>query len=184
MKYTNQFRILTNVLIYFSLIILTIFSDYLLHLIDMVWVGRYLGPVGTLLILLSFTYSLRKRKFINFGAPKGFLKNHEVLGWFGTLLILIHGGIHFNAVIPWLALIAMLVVVASGLTGKYLLKSVQKDIQNQKRIENSGGRDDEKFFLYSLMVDVMKKWRSIHMPITMVFIGFALIHIITVILFW
>ncbi|HEY8904655.1 MAG TPA: hypothetical protein VIM63_01315, partial [Rhodoferax sp.] len=39
----------------------TFSGDYLLHRLNLVWVGRYLGILGTLLIISSFYYSLRKR---------------------------------------------------------------------------------------------------------------------------
>ena len=35
-----------------------------LHVYDAVWKGRYLGIVGTLLIICAFWYSLRKRKLV------------------------------------------------------------------------------------------------------------------------
>ena len=34
-------------------------GDYLLHRLNLVWVGRYLGIPGTLLIIGSLYYSLR-----------------------------------------------------------------------------------------------------------------------------
>ena len=40
----------------------TIVLDYALHRAGLVWIGRYLGPVGTGLIVVSFVYSLRKRR--------------------------------------------------------------------------------------------------------------------------
>ena len=43
--------------------------DAVLHLLDAVWIGRYLGIPGTLLIIGSFGYSLRKRKLITSGSP-------------------------------------------------------------------------------------------------------------------
>ena len=42
----------------------TLAGDFLLHRLDLVWVGRYLGIPGTLLIIASLVYSLRKRKVI------------------------------------------------------------------------------------------------------------------------
>jgi hypothetical protein len=47
-----------------SLILATLLADALLHHFDLVWVGRWLGIPGTLLILLAFLYSMRKRKLI------------------------------------------------------------------------------------------------------------------------
>ena len=49
---------------YFRLVVLaavTLFIDLILHLTDLVWIGRYLGIPGVILILLSFGHSLRKR---------------------------------------------------------------------------------------------------------------------------
>jgi hypothetical protein len=42
----------------------TLAGDYALHRFNLVWVGRYLGIPGTILIILSLVYSLRKRKYI------------------------------------------------------------------------------------------------------------------------
>ena len=38
--------------------------DALLHLFDLVWVGRYLSIPGTILILLSFFYSISSGPWI------------------------------------------------------------------------------------------------------------------------
>ncbi|MBY0465808.1 MAG: hypothetical protein K2W33_12785, partial [Burkholderiales bacterium] len=43
------------------LAVATLAGDYLLHRLNLVWVGRYLGIPGTLLIIGSLIYSLRKR---------------------------------------------------------------------------------------------------------------------------
>jgi hypothetical protein len=45
----------------------TLAGDYLLHRLNLVWVGRYMGIPGTILIIGSLVYSLRKRKFITTG---------------------------------------------------------------------------------------------------------------------
>ncbi len=39
--------------------------DALLHLVGAVWIGRYLGIPGSILIMASTRYSLRKRKIIS-----------------------------------------------------------------------------------------------------------------------
>lgn len=181
-------KIIPSAFVFLSLIISAILIDFLLHLAGLVWVGRYLGIVGTFVIITSFIYSLRKRKIIKSGSPKRLLQNHELQGWIGALFILVHGGIHFNAVIPWLALFAMVIVVASGLTGKYLLKQAKerlKDKEAELVKQNKSQEEIEKELLYSsLLVDTMQKWRKVHMPLTMIFIAFALIHIIITLLMW
>ncbi len=95
--------------------------EALLHGLNGVWLGRYLGIPGVLLIIGSSGYSLRKRRIITFGNPVRLLRLHEYLGWAGSLLILVHTGVHFNAALGWLAVLAMLVNIASGLSGKFLL---------------------------------------------------------------
>lgn len=181
-------KIIPSVFVFLLLILSAILIDFLLHLAGLVWVGRYLGIVGTIVIITSFIYSLRKRKIIKSGSPKRLLQNHELQGWVGALFIIVHGGIHFNAVIPWLALFAMVVVVASGLTGKYLLKQAKERLKDKEADlvkQNKSTEEIEKELLYSsLLVDTMQKWRKVHMPLTMIFIAFALIHIIITLLLW
>jgi len=164
---------------YFGLIAATILLDFALHKAGLLWIGSYLGPLGTALIALSFLYSLRKRKKISFGAPKKLLELHETLAWVGSLLILVHAGIHLNAIIPWLAIVAMLVVVASGFTGSILVKQATETL---KAKQASGGEDNTT--LDAMTLDLMKKWRVVHMPINAVFVSLFAIHLVTVVLFW
>ncbi|MBP1682593.1 MAG: hypothetical protein H6Q27_156 [Ignavibacteriaceae bacterium] len=181
-------KIVPSIILFISLLVLTVLIDYLLHLSGFVWVGRYLGIVGTLIIISSFIYSLRKRKIIKISTPKQLLQNHELFGWSGALMILVHGGIHFNAIIPWLALFAMVIVVASGLTGKYLLKEANKSLKDKqielKSINLSPNEIEKELFYSSLLVDTMQKWRKVHMPLTMIFAALALLHIIITLLLW
>ena len=86
-----------------ALLLATLIVDAGLHLIDAVWVGRYLGIPGVLLIAASFGHSLRKRGVIHGGDPVFLLRLHEWLAWAGSLLVLVHAGIHFNALLAWLA---------------------------------------------------------------------------------
>ncbi|HTN15506.1 MAG TPA: hypothetical protein VL094_11960 [Sphingomonadaceae bacterium] len=162
--------------------------DALLHLANAVWVGRYLGIPGTILILASARYSLRKHKIVSWGKPAQLLKQHQWLAWIGSLLVLVHAGIHFNAWLGWLAVAAMLINVASGLTGKYLLGRTQKRLANRRRALTDAGlsADDiaEQTHFDSRTMDLIKQWRVIHVPITLAFAGLALAHIIAICLFW
>src|SRR5512137_3012694 len=81
----------------------TLAGDWLLHRLNLVWIGRYLGIPGTLLIVGSLIYSLRKRKLMTSGSPQSLLRLHEISAWLGSLMVLIHAGVHFNAILPWLA---------------------------------------------------------------------------------
>ena len=125
-------EILPFLALFGSLIAATVLVDALLHALDLVWVGRYLGIPGTLLILFSFLYSMRKRKLIQVGRPKSLLRLHEALTWIGALMILVHAGVHVYSILPWLALIAMLVNVASGMTGQYLLERSRRHLASRR----------------------------------------------------
>jgi hypothetical protein len=167
---------------------ITLISDYFLHLYNLVWVGRYLGIPGTILIIGSLIYSLRKRKYITLGSPKLLLVIHEVMAWLGSLLILIHAGIHFNAILPWLATVAMSVNVVSGMVGKFLLDRSRLHVQEQRQdLQKSGlvkSEVDQALFWDSVALDVMTKWRKIHIPIFIIFAVLALGHIFSIFLFW
>lgn len=162
--------------------------DGLLHLFDMVWIGRYLGIPGVFLILGSFGHSLRKRKLIRDGNPVGLLRLHERMAWAGSLLVLVHAGVHFNALLAWLAVAAMMINVASGLTGKYLLQRAARWLRDTRAgLEEDGvsnERIEEALYWDSLAFDIVRKWRKIHVPITLSFAVLALAHIVAVFLFW
>ncbi|KAB2646689.1 MAG: hypothetical protein DVB27_06405 [Verrucomicrobia bacterium] len=170
------------------LVLATLAIDALLHWLNAVWIGRYLGIPGVLLIIGSFGYSLRKRKLITTGKPATLLRLHERMAWVGSLLILVHAGIHFNAILAWLAVGAMLVNIASGLTGKFLLQRARIRLDESKRQMRAEGLSDaeieDRLYWDSLTFDAVKKWRVVHYPISLVFAVLALGHIVSIFIFW
>ena len=170
------------------LISATIIGDFILHLYDLIWIGRYLGIPGTLLILLSLFYSLKKRKIIQKGSPKVLLKMHEVFTWLGALMILVHAGVHFNAILPWLALLAMVINVISGMIGQYLLNRSRQHLEKMQEKHRSHGLSkveaEKELFWDAVTFDLMKKWRAVHFPISYAFAVLGIGHIISVFLFW
>ncbi|MDD5383887.1 MAG: hypothetical protein PHG89_03265 [Gallionella sp.] len=166
----------------------TLAGDYLLHRLNLVWVGRYLGIPGTILIIASLTYSLRKRKYIATGNPKSLLKLHELGTWLGSLMVLIHAGIHFNAILPWLATVAMGVNAISGMVGKLLLDRSRRHVQGQREHFQLRGLSrvdvEQTVFWDAVALDAMTKWRKVHIPIFIVFAVLALGHIVSIFLFW
>ena len=176
---------------YLSLLALgaaALLCDAVLHLLNAVWVGRWLGIPGTLLIIASLAYSLRKRKLISWGQPVVLLRWHEYAAWAGSLLVLVHAGIHFNAIRGWLAVAAMLVNVASGLTGKFLLDRSRRRLETARQQMREQGLSPaqlaERTYWDSLTFDAVKQWRSVHFPITLAFAVLALAHILAIALFW
>jgi hypothetical protein len=171
-----------------ALAAVTLACDALLHYFNLVWIGRYLGIPGVLLILGSFGYSLRKRKLISSGRLVQLLRWHERMAWAGSLLVLVHAGIHFNAILGWLAALAMLVNVASGLTGKFLLDRSRRRLEEARQKMRQQGLSaaelEDSTYWDSLTFDAVKQWRSVHFPITLAFAVLALAHIVAVFLFW
>ncbi len=171
-----------------ALAVAALLLDSLLHFYTLVWIGRYLGIAGTLMILGSFRYSLRKRKIISSGNPVTLLRRHEYLAWSGSLLILVHAGVHFNSILGWLAVGAMLVNIGSGLAGKFLLDRARKRMlaarQTMLRQGVPEAELEERVYLDTLTFDAVKQWRAVHFPITLAFTVLALAHIIAVFLFW
>ena len=181
-------EILPHFFVFAALVAATLAVDGALHLLDAVWVGRYLGIPGVLLIVGSFGYSLRKRKLISVGKPVALLRLHERMAWAGSLLVLVHAGIHFNALLGWLAVAAMMINVGSGLTGKYLLERSRRRLtETQQRLRDQGLSDEaveDHLYWDSLTFDVVKQWRAVHFPITLAFGVLAVAHIVAVLLFW
>lgn len=162
--------------------------DAVLHVFDLLWVGRWLGIPGTLLIIGSTVYSLRKRKVIRLSQPARLLRWHEGLAWAGSLLVLVHAGVHFNAILGWLAVWAMLVNVASGLTGKFLLARARRRMDAARLTLRERGLGEaelaERMYWDSMTFDAVRHWRSVHVPITLAFTVLALAHIVAIMLFW
>jgi hypothetical protein len=170
------------------LIAMAIMGDFILHQFDLVWVGRYLGIPGSLLILLSFTYSLRKRKIIQSGSPRVLLRLHEFFAWLGALMILVHAGVHFNAILPWLALIAMMINVISGMTGRFLLDRSRRHLAGMREKYSLHGlskmETETELFWDAITFELMEKWRVVHLPISFAFIVLAVGHIVSIFVFW
>jgi hypothetical protein len=162
--------------------------DGVLHAFDLLWIGRWLGIPGTLLIIGSTVYSLRKRKVIRLSQPARLLRWHEALAWAGSLLVLVHAGVHFNAILGWLAVWAMLVNVGSGLTGKFLLARARRRMDAARLTLRERGRGEaelaERLYWDSMTFDAVRQWRVVHVPITLAFAVLAIAHIVAIMLFW
>ena len=158
------------------LVVLALLIDYLLHVAGFVWVGRYLGTTGTFFLLFSFVYSARKQKIVRSGPIKLFLMLHCRGGWVGTLMLLVHSGVHFNALLPWAATALMLIVTGSGHVGQYIYRNARDEMKHR-------GRNAELYW-DSLTVKALGQWRKVHMPLVSLFSGLALMHILSIFFLW
>jgi hypothetical protein len=144
--------------------------------------GHVVGWVGLAVILMVFIYSVKKRFDRNAGWPKSWFMVHQVAGIFGPLLILVHAGWHFHALVPLLTLIFMGFVVVSGVIGVAvhrkalaLLKHTRKELANlglsQAAIEDR---------LYDLVSgeETFRVWQIVHVPMVMLFLALLTVHIL------
>lgn len=84
-------------------------------------IGYWLGIVGASLMVILLGYPLRKRGgSIIPGSVGTWFKVHMSLGILGPLLVLFHAGFSWRALNSGVALWAMILVVLSGLIGRYL----------------------------------------------------------------
>ena len=102
--------------------------------------------------------------------------------------MLVHAGIHFNAILGWLAVWAMLINVGSGLTGKFLLTARGGGWRTaQQRMRAAGlspSELEERMYWDSLTFDVVKQWRVGALPDHAGIRGAGPAHIVAVFLFW
>lgn len=180
-------RALPLSLSYLLLVAATLALDFIFHNTGLGWMGRYLGVVGTLLVAFSFGYSARKKKLIEYGPLKYFLRFHCNVGWLGTLLILVHSGIHFNALLPWMATGLMMVVTASGHVGQYLVRKIREEVKRKKQqygiaADRTDGLEQQ-YFWDAVTVSAFEKWRFIHMPLVMFLVVLTFLHVASVTMF-
>jgi hypothetical protein len=88
--------------------------------------GYALGLVGGLMMLGLLLYPMRKRfRFMQeWGALKHWFRFHMVGGILGPLLVLFHSTFHVSSVNAAVALSCMVLVVASGLVGRYIYRKI------------------------------------------------------------
>jgi hypothetical protein len=180
-------RVLPLAFSYFLLVAATFSLDFILHSAGLAWTGRYLGVAGTLIVAFSFGYSARKNKIIGHGPLKHFLKLHCNAGWFGTLLILVHSGIHFNALLPWLATGLMMVVTASGHVGQYLVRRIREEVKCKKQqygiaADRTDALEQQQFW-DAVTVSAFEKWRFIHMPLVTFLVALTFLHVVSITMF-
>jgi hypothetical protein len=96
-------------------------------------VGYWLGVAGAVMMLLLFSYPLRKHfRFANrWGPVKGWLVIHMVLGIGGPLLILVHSGFRFGSLNAGVALYSMIIVALSGVVGRFIYMRVNRGLYGE-----------------------------------------------------
>jgi hypothetical protein len=94
-----------------------------------IW-GHGLGIIGSILMILNFMYSWRKRYEFQekLGSLKLWLEFHMFVGLFGATLVVYHSAFKFQGVIATVCFFSMVVVVVTGIIGRYLYVQIPRHI--------------------------------------------------------
>lgn len=97
-------------------------------------VGYWLGVAGATMMLLLFSYPLRKyvRFTHRWGKVKWWFLVHMVLGIGGPVLILVHSTFLLKSLNATVALFSMLIVAGSGVVGRFLYVRIHRGLHGQK----------------------------------------------------
>jgi hypothetical protein len=97
-------------------------------------VGYWLGVAGGVMMLLLFSYPLRKhfRFAKNWGRVKWWFLVHMVLGVGGPLLILLHSTFRIGSLNAGVALYSMLIVAGSGVVGRFIYARVNRGLRGEQ----------------------------------------------------
>ena len=97
-------------------------------------VGYWMGVAGGVMMLLLFSYPLRKyfRFMQRLGKVKWWFVVHMVLGIGGPLLILLHTTFRLGSVNAAVALFSMLIVAGSGIVGRFLYLRIHRGLHGER----------------------------------------------------
>ena len=93
-------------------------------------VGHGLGIIGSILMLLNFLYSWRKRYEFKekLGGLKFWLYFHMFVGLLGPALIIYHSAFKYHGIIAITSFFSMIAVVISGIIGRYIYIQIPRTI--------------------------------------------------------
>lgn len=115
-------------------------------------VGHWLGVVGSAMILLLFTYSLRKRlaAWGRLGELRIWLRYHIFLGIAGPVLIIMHTSFKVSGLVA-VSFWSMVAVALSGVFGRYLYQQLPRNfLGHDLSLEEFGAQGE------ALLVDLVE----------------------------
>lgn len=97
-------------------------------------VGYWIGVVGGVMMLLLFTYPLRKRfRFAQrLGKAKWWFLAHMLLGVGGPVLILVHSAFQARSLNAAAALYSMIIVALSGVVGRFIYSRINRGLHGEQ----------------------------------------------------
>jgi hypothetical protein len=97
-------------------------------------VGYWLGVAGGVMILLLFTYPMRKHlRFTHrWGKVKWWFVLHMLLGVGGPLMILLHSNFDVRSLNASVAFYSMIIVAVSGVVGRFIYSRVNRGMHGEQ----------------------------------------------------
>jgi hypothetical protein len=97
-------------------------------------IGYWLGIAGAVIMLTLIGYPLRKRLRVlhTAGRVANWFRLHMILGIIGPTFVILHTNFKLGSLNSRLALFTMLIVVASGIVGRYLYAKVHKGLYGKQ----------------------------------------------------
>lgn len=143
--------------------------------------GHIVGWIGLAAIFSVFIYSVKKRFDQKAGWPKAWFIVHQMAGIVGPMLILVHAGWHFHALVPVLTLIVLVIVVLTGVIGVAVHRKALALLKNTRMELVSQGLSKEAVEdkLYDLVSgeETFRVWQIIHVPMVMLFLALVILHV-------
>jgi hypothetical protein len=143
--------------------------------------GHWTGWAGFGITLLVFGYSIRKRHGPKPGWPKRWFTVHMAAGVAGPLLVLVHSGTHWHAVVPILALVTMIIIVVSGIIGQAVHALAVSTAHEARHAWKDAGLSDveieERVRVQEARERRFRAWQYCHAPLTITFLVLAVLHI-------
>jgi hypothetical protein len=112
-------------------------------------IGYWVGVAGGVMMLLLFTYPLRKhfRFAQKWGKVKWWFVVHMFLGVGGPLLILLHSSFQIGSLNAGVALYSMIIVAASGVVGRFIFARVNRGLRGEQTdfrdLQTKAGMDQD-----------------------------------------
>lgn len=110
-----------------------------------------------------------------------------VTGVLGPLLIFIHSGAHYHAIVPILAMGSMVIVVVSGVVGQlvhaFSLRALNENRHDLLHRGLSESDVDAQLHGMASQEEVFRLWQAIHAPMTVMFLAFTALHVVGALFF-
>ena len=141
-------------------------------------VGHGIGILGFILMLMTATlYSIRKLLTdARWGSMAAWLRFHMVTGLVGPYMVLLHTAMRFQG-LAGLAMLLTVVVVVSGLIGRYIYTAVPRTIDGAEAAAGGADPDD----LHDRLVKrrrALATWHTFHVPLTWALFAAAFVHVV------